>query len=93
MTPSALWTEESRPAASAVPTLAHAWSKGAAVIVLLPAIQLQPIYGPGLCLTARCLWLWDVRSSGGSHLPPAADAGSAVVADNQPQSVERLEFL
>jgi len=61
--------------------------------VPLPAVHLQPIYGPRLCLAARCLRLSDVRSSGGSHLPPAADTGSAVVPDNQPQSVERLKFL
>jgi hypothetical protein len=27
----------------------------------------------------------DVRPGGGGHLPPSADAGPAVVSDNQPQ--------
>jgi hypothetical protein len=41
---------------------------------------------------ARCLRLLKVRSSGFGHLPPAADAGSAVVAGNQSQSLKRFEF-
>jgi hypothetical protein len=40
----------------------------------------------------RCLELLEVRSCGVGHLPPAADAGSAVVSDDQPESLERLEF-
>ena len=43
--------------------------------------------------TARCLRLLDVRSSSGGDHPPAADAGSAVVSDNQPLSLERFKFL
>jgi len=43
--------------------------------------------------TDLCLRLLDVRSSVGSHPPSATDAGSAVVSDNQPQSLERLKFL
>jgi hypothetical protein len=42
--------------------------------------------------TARCLRLLDVRSGAGGHLPPATDAGSAVVSDNQSQSLKRLKF-
>jgi hypothetical protein len=41
----------------------------------------------------RCLRLLDVRPGVGGHTPPAADAGSAVISDNQPQSLERFKFL
>jgi hypothetical protein len=34
-----------------------------------------------------------VRPGVGGYPPPAADAGSAVVSDDQPQFLERLEFL
>ena len=43
--------------------------------------------------TPLCLRLLEVRPSVGSDPPPAADAGSAVVSDNQAQSLERLKFL
>ena len=36
--------------------------------------------------------LLDVRPGGGGHLPPATDAGSAVVSDNQSQPLKRLKF-
>jgi hypothetical protein len=34
-----------------------------------------------------------VRSSGRGHQPPSADARSAVISDNQPQSLKNLKFL
>lgn len=46
-----------------------------------------------LCRTPRCLRLLDVRPGVGGHTPPAADAGSAVISDNQPQSLEGFKFL
>lgn len=56
-------------------------------------IPIHPRASEHLGCTAQCPRLLDVRSSGGGHLPPAADTGSAVVSDNQPQSLERLKFL
>ena len=41
---------------------------------------------------ARPVRLLNVRSSGFGHLPPSADARSAVVSDDQSQSLKRLEF-
>lgn len=42
---------------------------------------------------ARCPRLTDIRSSSDSHLPPSANARSAVISDNQPQLLKRLEFV
>src|ERR1700759_5884609 len=49
-----------------------------------PAVLFRPLRWPRLL---------DVRPGVGGHAPPAADAGSAVISDNQPQSLKRFKFL